>query len=259
MDHSPHHWLLILFVTQYQWPTCWSSQSLDTAQGHSCTPGDIYVRFLSSRWPISGVFPSYFYSPLCEHVALILYFLLHFLAWLSPALIALLVRRRGEKERWECQRGSTRQLRVINHCHDGERRWMKDVRAGARQTWQESLSPEMGWIGPFSAPGFVVDTRLWHHILLSEAGSWTRHALTDKSIWIVHWITASPAAPRVPERLAETAELWIMKIFRVHWGRRAYYQTQRWHVYCPSKPKRSGYMFGPNWVTTRFWLLDVFP
>lgn len=37
----------------------------------------------------------------------------------SPALILLAVRK-GEEERWECQRGSTQQLRVINHCRGGE-------------------------------------------------------------------------------------------------------------------------------------------
>jgi len=48
-----------------------------------------------------------------------------------------------KKERWECQQGSTWQLRVINHCHDGERWRMKDMRAGAQQTWQESLSRDL--------------------------------------------------------------------------------------------------------------------
>ena len=85
----------------------------------------------------------------------------------SPTLILLSCERREEeKERWECQRGGTQQLRVINHCHGGGRderderheRWSAADMAGiSLQRWDESTYS--------AAFAFVADMRLWHHIL----------------------------------------------------------------------------------------------
>lgn len=146
----------------------------------------------------------------------------------SPTLILVSCERREEeKERWECQRGGTRQLRVINHCHGGGRderderheRWSAADMAGiSLQRWDESTYS--------AAFAFVADMRLWHHIL-PETERWRcwesvkqeRPCKKKKKkggevnasrsdIWIELWITASRAAPRGSEYLMKSYVWW---------------------------------------------------
>lgn len=169
---------------------------------------------------------------LLEHMASIVF-------WLDPlSLILLFVRqstKMGERKMGVSAR-STRQLRVINHCHHRERRRMKDMRAGAQQTWQKSLCrDEMNqpiqwpllccWYEAVTShPAQERILKRWsqrsRNILVKREGKWTHHALTNKSIWILHWITASLESPKGPQYLVKTAELWIMKIFRLQWERK---------------------------------------
>lgn len=100
---------------------CQDSHTIHTAQGRSSScfkhrhgekePLSVSLKHLKCC-PVSGIF-HLFFPPLrtCG---------INCIFWPdSPALI-LLAARKGEEERWECQRGSTQQLRVINHCQGGE-------------------------------------------------------------------------------------------------------------------------------------------
>lgn len=146
--------------------TCWSSRSL--THGHSSIVLAL-TRGTLIYMPVNNLICSPI-SPF-SHVASVVFF---FFFWLtSPTLILFLASsERRKKERWECQRGSTRQLRVINHCHGRER-------DGGWKAWEmecsrhgRNLSPEMRWINLFSSLRFVVDTRLWHHILPKTEALW---------------------------------------------------------------------------------------
>lgn len=109
-----------------------------------------------------SVFPLFF--PHWEHVASIV-----FLAGFSHFNPSCEHREKG-KERWECQRGSRQQLRVINHCH-GERQRMKDMREAVQQTWQQPFArDEMNQPTNIHWRSFVGDMRLLHHILLGTQG-----------------------------------------------------------------------------------------
>ena len=229
---------------------CWSSHSLNTTQGtflplscHGKVWTLIYCICLGTTWisfhlhvdQYQGF--STFFPPL--RTCGINRFFFSFFFWLdSPTLILLLVRQseRGEKERWECQRGSTQQLKVINHCHDGEKRKMKDMRAGAQQQrWQESLCrDEMNQ--PIQRPEFCcwyeAATSLPEGLWVSKAATfWSKERRREcarlwplNKIWIVHWITASLAAPKGPRYLMKTTKLWVNKMFRLE------RETQCWHV-----------------------------
>lgn len=101
----------------------------------------------------------FFFFKFWEHVASIV-----FLAISSHFNL-----KKGEEERWECQRGSTWQLRVINHRHGSERDGrMKDVSATdmagiSLLRWDESKYS--------SAVTLLLSSRWYHFLPSAEANS----------------------------------------------------------------------------------------
>lgn len=126
--------------------------------------------------------------------------------------------QRGEKERWECQRGSTRQLRVINHRHDDEderheRRSAADMAGTSLQRRDKSTDS--------ANLRFVVDTTPRRHILRegreawSERGGEANASRADRQTHTgcVLSYRRSSGSQRPPEYLMKTTELCIMKMF----------------------------------------------
>lgn len=146
----PSWWLLILcdIVSGAMRFLDWSVDP-HTAQGHSssCLGTDMVwaLIYMSVNNPICWLMSGFFHLfSQWEHVASIVS-LARFSHFNPPCEC-----RKGEKERWECQQGSTQQLRVINHCHDRERetederqeRWSAaDIAGISRQRWDESTYP----------------------------------------------------------------------------------------------------------------------
>lgn len=130
--------------------------------------------------------------------------------------------------------------------HAGWKTWEMECSRHGR-----NLSADMRWINLFSRLRFVVDTRLWRHILFGmdalrrrrqspgQEGGEVNASCADKRIWIVHWITASLAAPRGPECLVETAELCIMKMLGLRRERQLVGSNPDAHRYKNHRSERS--------------------
>lgn len=131
--------------------------------------------------------------------------------------------RKGEEERWECQQGSTQQLRVINHCHDRERDGGWKTREMECSRHGRNLSPEMRWINVLSSYALLLiygcditscsipacSKAVKQESQLKSKGS-ACIVLRSTNIWIMHRIPASLSAPRGPEYPIMTTELCIM-------------------------------------------------